>query len=75
MLKDSNTHRGEWRICKVTNIFPDKNGTVCNVEIIVKPKQSGVGPYIAAKPIKLNKHVCNLIVIVPMEDATQVVSS
>ena len=69
MLKDSNTHRGEWRTCKVTNVFPEDNGRVLNVEITVTPKQSGVGPYIAAKPIKLNKHVCNLIVIVPVEDS------
>ena len=69
MLKDLNTHRGEWRICKVTNVFPEKNGKVHNVEITVKPKQSSVGPYIAAKPTKINKHVCNLIVIVPVEDS------
>ena len=69
MLKDLNTHRGEWRICQVTNVFPDKNGKVRNVEITVMPKQSGVDPYIPAKPIKLNKKVCNPIVIVPVEDS------
>ena len=72
MLKDSNTHRGKWRICKVTNVFHDNRGKVHNVEIAVTPKQSGVGPYLAAKLIKLKKHVCNLIVIVPVEDSTQV---
>ena len=67
MLKDSNADRGEWRICRVTNVFPDANGKVRNVEVIVKPKPSGVGPYVAAKPIKLTRHVCNLIVVVPVE--------
>ena len=71
MLKDSNTHRGEWRICKKTNVFPDDRGKVRNVEVTVTPKQSALVPYLAAKLIKLNKHVCNLIVIIPVEDSTQ----
>ena len=70
MLKDSNTHRGEWRICKVTNVFPDNRGKVSNVEVVVTPKQTGSGPYMDAKQIKLYKHVCNLIVIVLLEDST-----
>ena len=68
MLKDANAYRGEWRICMVTNVFPDDNGKVRNVEVMVKPKQSGVGPYVAAKPIRMIRHVCNLIVVVPVED-------
>ena len=68
MLKDANAYRVEWRMCMVTNVFPDDNGKVRNVEVMVKPKQSGVGPYVAAKPIKMVRHVCNLIVVVPVED-------
>ena len=71
LLKDSNSHRGEWRICRVSNIFPDQRGKVQNVEVTIKPKQSGSGPYLAAKPITLNKHVCNLIVIVLVKDSTE----
>ena len=51
----------------VTNVFPDDNGKVRNVEVMVKPKQSGVRPYVATKPIKMIRHVCNLIVIVPAD--------
>ena len=69
MLKDLNTHRGEQRICKVTNVFPDNKGKVHNVEVAVTPKQTGSGPYLATHKIKLNKHVCNLIVIVPVDKA------
>ena len=68
VLKDSNAYRGEWRLCRVTNVFPDGNGKVRNVEVMVKPRQSGVGPYIPTKPIKLTRHVCNLIVIVPANE-------
>ena len=71
MLKDLNTHRGEWRICKVTNVFPDNRGKVRNVEVAVTPKQTGSGLYLVSNQIKLNKHVCKLIVIVPVEDSTQ----
>ena len=68
VLKDSNAFRGEWRLCKVTNVFPDERGKVRNVEVMVKPKQSGVGPYIVTKPIMLSRHVCNLMVIVPADE-------
>ena len=30
MLKDSNAYRGEWRICRVTNVFPDGYGMADN---------------------------------------------
>ena len=68
VLKDSNAYRGEWRLCRVTNVSPDGNGKVRNVEVMVKPRQSGVGPYLPTKPIKLTRHVCNLIVIVPADE-------
>ena len=68
MLKDLNTHRGEWRICKVTNVFPDNRGKVRNVEVAVTPKKTGSGPYLAANQIKLNKYVCNLIIILPVDE-------
>ena len=69
MLKDSNTHRVGWRICKVTNVFPDNKGKVHNVDVAVTPKQTGSGPCLAANKIKLNKHVCSLITIVPVDEA------
>ena len=68
VLRDSNALRGEWRLCKVTKVFPDTYGKVRNVQVMVKPKQSGVGPFVSSNPIYLVRHVCNLIVIVPVEE-------
>ena len=66
LLKDSNVFRGEWRLCEVTKAMKDVRDKVRNVQVMVKPKQSGSGPYIGTKPIYLNRHVNNLIVLVPV---------
>ena len=68
LLKDPNAYRGEWRLCVVTEVFPDRRGKVRNVEVMVKPRQGGSVNYITTKPIYLNRHVCNLIVIVPADE-------
>ena len=68
ILKDSNAFRGEWRICRVSDVFPDASGKVRNVAVIVKPRQGGSKDYVAMKPISLNRHVNNLVVLVPIED-------
>ena len=62
LLKDSNAYRGEWRLCRVSKVFPDASNKVRNVEVIVKPRQGGSKKYIPTKPIALNRHVNNLIV-------------
>ena len=49
MLKDLNTHRGEWRICKVTNVFPENSDKVSNLEVTITPKQIGIGPVFCSK--------------------------
>ena len=46
----------------------DDKDKVRNVEVAVKAKQSGSGPYIATKPIILNRHVNNIIVLVPANE-------
>ena len=68
LLKDSNVYRGEWRLCEVAQVFPDDDGKVRNVQVMIKPKQSGTGPYISTKPIYLSRHVNNLIVLVPADE-------
>ena len=68
LLKDSNVFRGEWRLCEVTKAMKDEKNKVRNVQVLVKPKQSGSGPYIATKPIYLNRHVNNLILLVPVDE-------
>ena len=68
LLKDSNVFRGEWRLCEVTKAMRDERDKVRNVQVTVKPKQSGSGPYIVTKPIYLNRHVNNLILLVPVSE-------
>ena len=68
LLKDSNAVRGEWRICRVSSVFPDKHEVVRNVEVKVVPAQTGCSDYKPVKPNYLKRHVSNLIVLVPAED-------
>ena len=68
LMKDSNVYRGEWKLCEVTKTMKDDKDKVRNVEVAVKAKQSGSGPYIATKPIILNRHVNNIIVLVPANE-------
>ena len=68
LMKDSNVYRGEWRLCEVTKAMKDGSNKVRNVQIVVKPKQSGSGPYITTKPIFINRHVSNIIVLVPANE-------
>ena len=68
LLQDSNAMRGEWRMCKVTETYPDTHGVVRNVEVMVAPVQDGSLPYKYSKPNCLKRHVGKLIVIVPVEE-------
>ena len=68
ILKESNAFRGEWRLCKVSKVFPDRRGNVRNVQVEVKPKQGGKGSYVPTKPIYLDRHVSNLVVVVAADD-------
>ena len=68
MLQDPSAYRGEWRLCIVTEIYPDKNGVVRNVEIKVAPRFEGSSKYKPQVLYKLKRHVSKLIVIVPVEE-------
>ena len=68
LLKDSNAYRGEWRLCEVASVSPDDRGKVRNVRVMVKPRQGGSPQYIPVKPIYLNRHVSNLVLLIPAED-------
>ena len=70
MLQDPNTFRNEWRICKVSDTFPDNHGVIRNVELSVVPKCDGSKVYKPQAVTKLKRHVSNLIVIVPVEEET-----
>ena len=68
LLKDSNAYRGEWRLCEVASVSPDDRGRVRNVRVMVKPRLGGSPHYVPAKPIYLNRHVSNLVLLIPAED-------
>ena len=67
LLEDSNEMRGEWRLARVNEVYPDKSDVVRNVEVCVKPKPDGKLPYRSKKPNYLKRHVSKLIVIEPAE--------
>ena len=68
LLRDSNAYRGEWRLCKVASVSPDDQGRVRNVSVMVKPRQGGSPHYVPVKPMYLNRHVSNLVLLIPAED-------
>ena len=45
LLKDSNAFRGEWRLCRVSEVYPDDHDRVRNVQIMVKARQGGSTDY------------------------------
>ena len=68
MVKDNNSLRGEWRIARVSQCYPDHHGRVRNVELMVKPRQGSSSDYVPTTPIYIKRHVNNIIVLVPSED-------
>ena len=66
VLRDKNTLRGEWRLARVTDVYPDSKGLVRNVK--VKVCNTDGKPNYASSPQYLRRHVSNLIVIVPAEE-------
>ena len=73
LLKDSNALRGEWRLCRVKKTYPDEKGRVRNVVVTVPPPSLSLlkGAQYPKKlsMIDLDRHVENLIVIVPSPDS------
>ena len=68
LLKDSNLYRGEWRLCEVAEVYPDRSKKVRNVGVRLKPRQSGTVDYVLTSSIVVKRHVSNLIVLVPAEE-------
>ena len=58
-------------MAKVTECYHDSHGKVRNVELMVKPKQTGSGDYVSTHPNYLRRHVSNIVVLVPVEDTEQ----
>ena len=67
ILSDKNALRGEWRLAKVNDVYPDEKGKVSNVQVMVC-STNGKPNYTAKCPQLLKRHVSNLVVIVPVEE-------
>jgi len=48
--------------------YPDCHGRVRNVELLVKPRQGGNGPYVPTAPVYVKRHAKNVVVIEPVEN-------
>ena len=69
MLKDSNAMRGEWRMSRVLETYPDEHGKVRNVKLKVPPPGlDGSRVYRSPAMSEVERHVSNVIVIVPNDD-------
>ena len=67
IIQDTNNLRGEWRLAQVTCTYPDCHGRVRNVELLVKPRQGGNGPYVPTAPVYVKRHAKNVVVIEPVD--------
>ena len=70
LLKDSNAMRGEWRLCRVSEVMPDEDKIVRNVKVeMLRSQPDGSSKYqLGAARSEVDRHVSNLIVIVAIEE-------
>ena len=69
VIKDQNAMRGEWRMARVIETYPDEHGVVRNVKLISPPPGlDGSRDYRSPAMSELERHVGNLVVIVPNDD-------
>ena len=57
---------------KVVDVYPDKSGIVRNVEVAVAPKFDGSKKYKPQAVFKVKRHVSKLIVLVPIDEESEV---
>ena len=70
VVRDSESKRGGWRLGLISDVYPDINDVVRNIEISVAPPGLDSTPvYTGGTKIKLKRHVKNIIVIVPNEES------
>ena len=64
--------RGDFRRCRVSQVFPDRHKVVRNVEVLATQRQDGTTSYHPQNLSRLRRHVKNLIVILPVEKSSDV---
>ena len=68
LLQEDGAFRSEWKMAKVVEVYPDKVGTVRNVQVLVKSNQDGSSKYKPLKGYEIKRHVSKLLVLVPAEE-------
>ena len=70
VLRDNNALRGEWKMCRVVEVYPDMDDVVRNVKVALPPPSiDGSKDYKKGmEKSEVKRHVSNLIVIVPAEE-------
>ena len=55
----------------MSKVFPDSSGKVRNVRVMVKSRQGGSANYVPTKAIYVDRHVNNLVLLVPADEQEQ----
>ena len=71
VVQDANQLRGEFRRCRVSNVYPDRQGKVRNVEVLAASKQDGSPSYHPQALSRLRRHVRNLILLLPVDQDSE----
>ena len=58
----------EWKMAKVVEIYPDRNGTVRNIQVLIKPNQDETSKYKSSQGYEVKRQVSKLLLLVPAED-------
>ena len=73
LFRDSNALRGEWRLCRVKEVWPDEDKIVRNVSVTVPPPSLALskGTDYPKNLVmnELKRHVNNLIVIAAADNS------
>ena len=70
ILQDSNQVRGNWKLSRVSRVFPGEDGRVCRVEVQYKtiPANEAVQRYPGYKHVTVERPVQKLVVIIPADE-------
>ena len=58
----------EWKMAKVVEIYPDRTGTVRNIQVLIKPNQDETSKYKSSQGYEVKRQVSKLLLLVPAED-------
>ena len=70
IIQDSKQIRGNWRLARVSNVFPSDDGRVRRVELQYKNEKPGepVKKYAGSPYLKIQRPIQRIVVIVPIDE-------